>query len=234
MRSLALLLLLTACGGIDQPHEQAVDSQKGQPETIPVPVVPEAPTLPHVQQAKSPAGSAGGGTGAIEAGAGSSGSPAAGSSTGGKPSDAGSGGSEPGVLAGSGGDAPSSAGAGGSVVSGAGGSAVGTSACQPQPFLEACGARACGPVNDGCGHSYQCGSCPSPEVCGADGVCASPPPPDHDPPPPGPCESAPPSAGSCDAPGFTLWHGCSSNPAPHPASGGCLAMPYPGMWCCPG
>ncbi len=44
----------------------------------------------------------------------------------------------------------------------------GASSCVPKPFATACPAGSCGLVSDGCGGTYQCGTCPD-GVCGGGG-----------------------------------------------------------------
>jgi len=55
---------------------------------------------------------------------------------------------------------------GGGSVAGDGGPG---STCQP---ITTCPLNFCGPIADGCGGVIQCGNCPSPEVCGANGVAS--------------------------------------------------------------
>lgn len=147
------------------------------------------------------------------------------------------------------------AGAGGSSPVG-GSTAAGGSAptCAPTPWLEACADRTCGAVPDGCGHTYQCGSCPGLSECNAAGACA----------PscssqglecgaaPGgldcgtcgdglacdagqcvePCHEEPEdtTAGQCALAGQRIWLGCRFAPKPlcHQPS-----ADVPSVWCCP-
>jgi hypothetical protein len=48
--------------------------------------------------------------------------------------------------------------------------------CTPNTPTQACGARICGEVSNGCGGTHTCGTCTPPDVCGPDGTCAPPPP----------------------------------------------------------
>ena len=123
--------------------------------------------------------------------------------------------------------------------------------CTPRPWLEACGSRSCGTVDDGCGNAYQCGTCTGLNECTAAGTCT-----------PScdslglecgtahgldcggcddgltcdaglcvePCHQEPvdTTAGTCALPGQRIWLGCHQAPALN------CNEPSPDVWCCPG
>lgn len=99
--------------------------------------------------------------------------------------------------------------------------------CIPLDLATACDGRLCGEVPNGCGGSYQCGTCNAPEACVAGAcVCSS-------------CDSCGPKpggAGACSSIGlpatYRFFYHCAQ-----PPTFGCHLYPHPvgtgTYWCCP-
>jgi hypothetical protein len=153
------VLALCACGEASFGVRAAPEMAAGRSGTDAAGVGSSGPRAGSGGQGGAHAGTGG------EALAGDSGAPSSAGGPAGRPSVAGA----P-AEAGQGGEDYGPAGAAGAPSEGG---SAGLS-CAPLTQEEACGSRACGPADLGCGESGQCGECPPGKSCSESGACEAP------------------------------------------------------------